>query len=72
MLTDAHYFVKNRGNAHFAVTLPEGTVADHGAFGQRQTKVRVATALDEMADIGEDLAFLGNVRLERGAIHDLI
>ncbi|MEA3213296.1 MAG: hypothetical protein QOE70_6353 [Chthoniobacter sp.] len=25
VLTDAHYFVKNRGNAHFRLTLPEGT-----------------------------------------------
>ena len=25
VLTDANYFVKNRGHAHFAVTLPEGT-----------------------------------------------
>ena len=25
MLTDAHYFVKNRGNAHFRLTLPAGT-----------------------------------------------
>ncbi|MBM3832676.1 MAG: hypothetical protein FJ403_05270 [Verrucomicrobia bacterium] len=25
VLTDAHYFVKNRGNSHFRVTLPAGT-----------------------------------------------
>src|SRR5205823_5746665 len=25
VLTDAHYFVKNRGNANFRLTLPEGT-----------------------------------------------
>ena len=27
VLTDAHYFVKNRGNAHFRLTLPRGNAS---------------------------------------------